>query len=242
MWWAGNKVRDVYLGTRAVAVCHGSDVLVAEPTEGFDESLSGLQAWIESAAPRLRLRVWLSGGLCRPFILAPVAGAKTDVELTRIATSLAGQRTGLDEACRVWLEPRKLGESKVAVAIQESTLLAIQKMLATSSKRPRALSIQPWWSEMLRHVLVRKPGAKFVSVRDCDSVTVLAGDEIRYDFATTYGPVVDDDTARAVRLRALMSSGISEEDDVVGQLVVTAARSAKDSGDLRLGPLAEVFL
>ena len=85
MWWAGSKPYDVYLGTRAFAVCRGVEVQHVQAVAGQHAGIEALGAWLSKGQPRRRLRVWLSGGLCRPFIVREVPGVSGEAEWQRVA-------------------------------------------------------------------------------------------------------------------------------------------------------------
>ena len=47
MWWAGSKTHDVYLGTRAIAVCQDSERLQAQAVDGFEAAIAALREWLK---------------------------------------------------------------------------------------------------------------------------------------------------------------------------------------------------
>jgi hypothetical protein len=240
VWWAGSKVHDVYLGTRAVAVCEGAQVLVAEPADNFDAALAAFSAWLASAQGRLRVRVWLSGGLCRPFIVPDVQGVKAHAERLKVASALAAQQTGLVGECQVWLEQRKTPEASIAVAVQKDRLSQILDVMAPTSRRAKLLSIRPWWSEALRHAVRTHPQVAVLGVQDCDSMTVLVGQGVRYEAASTYSPVTDAPTAQSVLTRALMArDGAEEGEPTIARLVWQRPAQQDAMPDVALGAMAE---
>jgi hypothetical protein len=202
VWWAGSKVYDVYLGTRAVAVCQGAQVLVAEPVDNFDAAEVAFSKWLAGVRSRLRVRVWLSGGLCRPFIVPDVQGVKAHAERLKVAMALAAQQTGLVGECHVWLEQSKTPEASIAVAVQKECLSQILSVVASPSCNAKLLSIRPWWSDALRHAVRTHPQVAVLGVQDCDSMTVLVGPGVQYVVASTYSPVTDQPTAQSVLTRA----------------------------------------
>jgi len=242
VWSAGSKVCDVYLGTRAFAVCEGGAPVLAAEVEGFDAALKGLAEWLnaEAAPKRRRLRLWLSGGLCRPFIVPAVHGVKDDAEVQAVASAMAPQLTGLVGPCTVFVERRAAAAPVMAVAVQEDRTQRIHDLMASSMRKPKLLSIRPWWAEVLRHSLLREPTLAALGVQDCDSMTVLIGREPDgFDTATTYAPVIDEGTAQSVLMRALLSSDVADNSELVGRLVMD--RPHKDDGPegLALGRLVE---
>ena len=242
MWSAGSKVCDVYLGTRALAVCEGGVPVLASDVEGFDAALSELVGWLNAdvAPSRWRLRLWLSGGLCRPFIVPAVQGVANDAEVQAVAAAMAPQLTGLAGPCAVFVERRTAKAPVIATAIQEDRLGKIRDLVASSSRKPKLLSIKPWWAEVLRHGLVREPGLTALGVQDCDSMTVLIGHEADgFDIATTYSPVTDQGTAQQVLTRALLSSDVTNNNELVGRLLVHRRCEDGEIAGLALGSLVE---
>lgn len=242
MWSAGSKVCDVYLGTRALAMCEGGVPVLTTDVEGFDAALSGWAGWLNAdAAPmRRRLRLWLSGGLCRPFIVPAVQGVKDDAEIHAVASAMAPQLTGFVGPCTVFVERRTPKASVIATAVQDDHIQKIHDLMASSTRKPKLLSIRPWWAELLRHSLLREPTLTALGVQDCDSMTVLIGREPDgFDTATTYAPVIDQSTAQSVLTRALLSSDVADKSELIGRLVMDRPRDDDSLVGLALGRLAE---
>jgi hypothetical protein len=222
---------DVYLGTRAVAVCCGAEVLLTEHVEDFDGAVGRLQAWLQTQPKCPSLRLWLSGGLCRPFIVPAVTGLASTAERLKVAEAMALQKTGLTGDCQVWLERADKAGIAIAVAIERVRLAQITRVTSKIERKPDILSIRPWWSEALRHVLGREPGAVALGVQDCDSMTVLAGQIGAYEMASTYSPVFDEPTAQSVLMRALMPFEGLDGNEIVARLVFG---KMLDAGALRV--------
>jgi len=242
VWLAGSKACDVYLGTRALAVCEGGVPVLVTSVEGFDAAWSGLAEWLnaEAAPMRRRLRLWLSGGLCRPFIVPAVQGVANDAEIQAVASAMAPQLTGLVGPCTVFVERRAPKASVIATAAQEGYIQKIHDLMASSARKPKLLSIRPWWAEVLRHSLLREPTLAALGVQDCDSMTVLVGRKPGgFDGATTYAPVVDQCTAQSVLMRALLSSDVASNSELVGRLVMDRPHEDVGLEGLALGRLAE---
>ena len=249
MWWAGSrsgKVHDVYVGTRAFAVCAGGgEVVLAQAVAGVEEALAALGQWLAQAEAKLSLRLWLSGGLCRPFIVPLVPGLKNASELARVLQAMAPQHTGLPGECQVWKDND--GEAPVAVAVQRVVLDSLQETVnaASQAHRHRIASIRPWWADALRAALQQEPAVPAVAVQDCDSLTVLTGRGGRFDIATTLTPVIDREAARSSLARLLLTTDVGEGQERVVRLVPlseAALSSGLPSGerrDVALHALAE---
>lgn len=220
MWWAGSKACDLYLGTRAVAIGNDTDEAIATSTDGFEAGMLWAQSQHKEKDHSSRLRVWLSGGLCRPFLLPDLAGISGEAEIARVASRLANERTGFPGACRVWLDAAKRGEPRVAIAVEEETIGRLESGLGS---RWRIVSIQPWWAEVLRVALLRKEAPLALGVQDCDSLTILVGRNGGFESATTISPILDEASANAAFARARLSAKVEWGQEVLGRLKLGGA-------------------
>ena len=203
MWWAGNSGADVYIGTRAAGVARGEDVVVLARVDGLAAALELVAAKLESQSRRLRLRVWLSGGLCQPFMLPPLDGISAEGERQKIALALASRQTTLGDDCQVWIDASSCSAASLAVAIGRSTT---ETLLSGLSRNGRVISVRPWWAEVLRAGLaLRGPSLTTIGIQDCDSLTVLAGAGSKFENAGVITPMSDDTASRAAWTRALMA-------------------------------------
>lgn len=238
MWSVGSKVVDVYLGTRAVAVCRGEQQLLAQAADGVDTAIEALQAWLAHAPTRQKLCVWLSGGVCRPFLVPAVPGLKSRAELERVAQSMATAATGLHGECQVWLEPGSLGEARVAVALPKATLERLLGAIEPAEGRAhRLLSLRPWWGELLRATLRQTPSARVVAAQDCDALTMIVGRDGGFEFVSCLSPVTDRATAEAALARQLLLVDIGDETARLAQLSALGSPEA-DQAEPRLPGLA----
>lgn len=229
MWWAGSKPEDIYLGTRAFAVCRGSERLVAQATGSFDEGLSHLADWCQrDSTRRKRRRVWLSGSLCRPFLAPPVDGLRDVQERHKAFEAMAPDLTGLAAPCTVWID-RSLG-----VAVASDVLSRLHEALK-QFRRPVA-SIAPWWSALLTAALRHDKSPSLLTVRDCDSLTVLAGLDKEFSTATSVAPLQDDAAASAALMRLLLTRDVEPSLRHDARL---ALNKTEGSDAAPLGPLVE---
>jgi hypothetical protein len=226
------------VGSRALAVCRGAEPLLAEPVADVGAGLQLLVDWLTNAPPKQRLRVWMSGGLCRPYRLAPVAGVRSEAELRRVAPAIASRQSGLEGVCRVWMDGGKPGETRTCVVVQARTVDGVLRAVPNVGGH-RVLSIRPWWAEVLRSVLERAPQSSSVATHDCDSLTLLGGLGAGFDVATTLTPVVGRDAADAALARMLLSADAGHGAPVVARLVLEGARSSEHATGVALTPLVE---
>ena len=185
MSWAGYRAAwsivsgpafDVYVGTRMLAVEFGSGsrrLVAAAASEGLSHVLR------EIPASRLRsrpVRVWLSGGLCRAFLLAAPRGLSDHAELERIASAVADARTGLSAPCRVWVDETADAGRHVVAAASEDMLAGV--MSAMGDARLNVIRLAPWWGAA-QHALAPPTTAgscTLMSIADCDSLTVFSAE------------------------------------------------------------------
>lgn len=207
MWWAGGSGLDLYLGTRHVVLCRGVEVVLSEPAYGLPAALGRAADALRGVTGRAAVRVWLSGDLCRPYLLpTSVATARADERLT-VAAALASTRAGLTVECEVQIDFDRKGQSALAVAMPKSVLEAI--FSAMSGKLRRVQSIRPWWAAVLEMSLQRSDVPVAVGVRDSDALTVLAGTQGVFTMAVTHSQV-DDEGARLAWSRSVMGDAVPE--------------------------------
>ena len=83
------SAHDLYVGSRCLALFEAQSRVWAQAVSGIDEALGALADRLKAQERKLRLRVWLSGGLCRPFLMPAVEGVKGSAELQRVAEEVA---------------------------------------------------------------------------------------------------------------------------------------------------------
>jgi hypothetical protein len=209
VWWVGTLL-DVYLGTRGVAICRDTTREWSAVCNDVDDGIRKLRARLEESGGRLRIRLWLSGGLCRPFLVPVIGGVRNVAEALRIAEAMAENATGLQGPCKVWVEAGQPSASRVAVALS-ATVLSAGLGLSTGH-RCRVVSVRPWWSEVLRSAMRRNPRPTAISVQDCDSVTIFIGESGSFDVASTVAPVHDAESAQTAFVRAAVSSNVNRHE------------------------------
>lgn len=246
MWWAGSEVlrrkgHDVYVGTRAFAAFLGPERVLARAVPDVDGALRELHEWLANSPRRLRLRVWLSGGLCRPFIMAPVPGVRGAAELKRVAAVLASRQTGLDGDCVVWLDRGNLQSSRVAVAVQRISLDRLHQTAGgAAGRRHHIVSIRPWGADLLRSVMQRDAQTPVVAAQDCDSLTVLVGRGGEVSVASTSTPVVDRQAADAALARFLLSAtDVPDGPRTLARLLPFHEEPLAQQGEIALSPFVE---
>lgn len=221
MWWAGAKVCDVYFGTRALVVSGGGAAIAVTKVDGFDAALAAFAGWSGGATNRQRIRLWLSGGLCRPFMVPVVPGMTNEAEIAIAAATLAPSHTGLQSPCTVFLERAVAGAPTMATAVAQNQLAGIHAVAHQNALQHRLISIRPWWAEVLRHGLVLEPRLAAMGVQDCDSMTVLTGRPPgTFDSVATYSPVLDLETSRSVMSRAMSATDAAVDAELVGRLTL----------------------
>lgn len=230
MWWVGSRPHEVYLGTRGFAVCKGDGEPVWQETDSLRAGLDTFAAWLGQVEPKSKLRLWLSGGLCRPFVMQAVPGVSGDAEWQRVAAAIAPAQTGLAGACEVWLSKSgQRGAARVAVAVEQQVLQRLQALVEGAGGGHRLVSTRPWWSELLRVALLRDATLPALSVQDCDALTVLAGDGEGFDTATTLTPIADRESADAALARWLLTAEVAADRMLRAQLAPDVAQAPRES-------------
>lgn len=201
MSWAGFKAADAYVGTRLVA-WNGPAGNWCSPADGLEDAVEqlGQRMKAERAWMRRPVRLWWSGGLCRPYLLRRPEHVAGEQELAAVAKAMAAQMTGLVGPCRVWMEETTTAAERVVVAVEETTWLRCTATVEGAGWK--LASAGPWWAEVLHTARARK-NAEVVGIQDCDSLTVFAGNTQSFDLATTYAPIADEASAEAVWRRAV---------------------------------------
>lgn len=206
MWWAGSRGRgtaDVFLGDRLVAVAHPASEFRHDRVDGPGGACERVHEWLGTARAR-RLRVWLSGALCEPFLLPDIAGAASPQELRLAASALAPGSTTLGDACDVWIDDAAGPGARLAAAVPGGLA---QELTAGLAPAGRVLAIRPWWGEALRWSLKHASVApQLLGVDDGESLTLLGGADGRFDVASGIARMQDPEAGRMAWARALLAS------------------------------------
>lgn len=172
MWWVGDRL-EAYIGTRRVAICAGDRVLLDERVGELAQAVDCIAAWLRAQRRPPRVRIWISGSLCRPFLLPGPLALESPQERDLATQALAVRAMG-GMPVRVWLAAARRRDSGcLGATAGEASLAAIEAaVLPRCCGRP---VIGPWWAEGSR--LLASSGAvkaAAVIVRDSDSLTLLA--------------------------------------------------------------------
>ncbi|WP_457356462.1 hypothetical protein [Roseateles sp. P5_D6] len=170
------------------AVCQDGSLLHAETALAQSDVISSLQQWLRRHgagrwwAPS-RATIYLSGALCRPFLL-PELPPLSPAERQLAIDAAAKARTGFSEPVQIWLSP-VMNEGAIAGGAHQVgaaiPLQQLRELLASFRKltRVRLVSVQPLWRLALKVALSGErdghDAPDMLLVRDPDSVTVLAG-------------------------------------------------------------------
>jgi hypothetical protein len=129
-------------------------------------------------------------------------------EMQKIAVSLVPAQIGWSEPVVVRVDTARGEGHAVAVAVKARTLDELRHVLG---ERCRIISIQPWWSQVLRVSLKEKPHAECLAVQDCDSVCVIAGEGRTIQSASVTSPIDDRTAAEAAIARLRFAQGIASQ-------------------------------
>lgn len=247
MWLAGAKVHDLYLGTRLVALCQGQRLVARQPVANAEAGLVLATEWLGASGYRSKLRIWLSGALCRPFIVESIAGQRGAGEIDRIIQVQAQRALGRQEACRVWQERAARQGQRISIAVGEHWLGKIEQTMR--GLRLPVKSIAPWWAEVLRahsidgraNASTSKPnGIQVLAVHDCDSLTILAGSGQGFALVRTVAPIGDATSARSALSRSLLSHDLPGASPVWATLMPDGDSTGTQHTKLALSPMAAV--
>lgn len=153
-------------------------------------------------------RVWLSGGLARPFLCGPLAGLKRWHEVTAFAQAAASDATGLASPCHVEVQEWPHPHAALAVAINVDTAATVH-----AAGRAHGIAVQtlrPWWAVAFNQAIGAHNEARLVAVIDADATTLLGGQTGRFDTATSYVPSPSPEQTDKLLARMALTAGIAQ--------------------------------
>jgi hypothetical protein len=180
------------------------------PAQGVVNGMTRLRAqqrgWL-----RPRVRVWLSGALARPFVMAQVAGLKGRPEAMALAAATASGATGLEPepAPEIWLDGLPLTGPVVSVAMPRNLHQSV--LDAAIASRVKLESLRPWWSAALSDALMQERDIELFAAQDTEAVTVLVAKDNAWLAADTYTPSPAGAQLEALVTRRLFASGVGPD-------------------------------
>lgn len=240
MWWAGSSaVLDVYVGTHAVAACEGGACLLSQVVHGADAAIETVSAWLDQDRRRCSIRVWLSGALAEPLLVQPLPAVSTK-EFRRVVCALVEHRYGEGwEARETWIAPGRSASPRVVVSLPRSLLTRLRAALGMGMRR-RVVAISPWWSSVLRFALRRHPEPLAIGIQDCSSLIVLMGREGTFDMVAAHSPLMNQESADAAWLRALLNGDIAADGELRCRLMLDGSGDRTPDPHLALGAMTMV--
>ena len=231
MWWAGSSLA-LYVGLRRSLVMNGGQVLHDQACTSPTDGLAALSLRLEALPARHRARLWLSGALCRPFLLPDLRSFKSPAEVDAAADALG--RAALDVASvRCWLQPVRRGaDACLGVAVAENVATLAEQTLAEHVKG--RLRLSPWWADATRLVV----GADaYLAIDDGDSLTILQMQHGQIIRARTAAPLgADGAQATLMRWRA---AGELPRDGVTQLRLQESTSAAGLGGRMALGAMTD---
>lgn len=205
MWLVGNKrpPLDVYLTLGGFAAIQNGRVAHTHDNETQTDSNEALKRWLISISFQGAIRIFLSGGICRPF-LASVPNGLSGTEAELAWQAAAAARTGLSKDCIVWKESPDIGAVRLAAALEDTVFHQLQGLTRIPRRNISIASIQPAWSTWLNTSLALDQASTCVILQEIDSVTILAGDGSGFELATSLQGALDPITTRAAVDRLLL--------------------------------------
>lgn len=210
MLWAGRSSIDVYLGTRHVAISDQGAVVASQEVRTMDASIEALPSLVaESLRGRsATLNFWLSGKLCPVLSIGQVGSELSEPDRMQVVRAMVAKRhPGMSDA-DIHVVARAPGDAAMlAISLAQSTKGALRSMQQAVCVRGTKVclgKIRPWWVLALNETLSSTPTSGFVSVRDCDSLTWVAGTDGCFSAAASIELDDPSGTQGAVK-RALLS-------------------------------------
>lgn len=214
MWWGAEPV-DVYVGLDTCWVAGNAEHPLGGEFGELPAALASLQTHAEAARRGRKLhrgsklRVWLSGGSARPFLVGPVAGLRRWHEAMALASATAPDATGLTEPCRVVLEDWPGEQAVLATAVPVATLEHIRHQIRQAGLAIQ--SIRPWWCRPLEQLSAQSAYDAIV-IEDSDALTMLREQAGRFVLARSYAPRPPADQLEPIVARTVLSEGINADD------------------------------
>jgi hypothetical protein len=202
-------VVDLYVSEFAAAWAREGRTELFEDAAGFAPALERclLEAgrgrrWFQ----RRSVRIWLSGALARPFVVAPVAGLRSISEAQEVARAAAGAATGIAGPALVQLEGMPTLAPTLATAVAQSVIDQIRTVLKAHGFT--VMSLRPWWARALDARLMQRSGAALVAVDEADGVTLLGASGSAATMAMTLLPRPDPEQTLAMVRRLCMGHDV----------------------------------
>ncbi len=221
MWLAGSERMDIFLGTSVLGMCSLDKPArwfdVSNPIEGWDRVQQEIDSMRGKRKTRVRVRVWLSGSLARPFMLPVMPGLTRAQDAHKVAQTMCAEATGLTGSCRVWLDAWVKEQECLAVAMEQSLVDAIEASADNKGKGKAKFvleGLRPWWSEVLRaslHLEDRSLRPSLLAIDDGEALTVLGGGEQGFTTAVGYGRATPDQIESIVSRAMLVGERTSEQ-------------------------------
>lgn len=188
MWLAGNKKADVFVGINHAMVSSAGEIIL-EHGDGLEACSKICCRILSEIAGSCQISVWLSGGLCRSF-LVPENLNSIKSEGNKAYQILANELTDLSlekiEDYHVQVSGRiGLAASKNQIAL-----------LISHFAKHKIATIQPWWIAVFNHELGREKELSGFGCADMESMTVLYGKDAPTSTHTQY-PVAPEHATKA---------------------------------------------
>jgi hypothetical protein len=215
VWWGAEPV-DVYVGIQACWMAGNADQAQAVEFGDLAAALASAQAQAEATRRGRKLRrrpavrIWLSGGLARPFLVGPIAGLRRWHEAMALASAAASEATGLTESCRTVLEGWPGDRAALAIAAPTPLLERIDQ--ETRRLRLSVQSIRPWWCRLVESASSPAAAGETLAIEDSDALTILREHAGQFVLARTYSPRPAADQVASIVVRTALAEGVEESE------------------------------
>lgn len=158
---------ELYVSRRCAAMRAGDDIRTAWWSDPDPRQPPWLD-WLRAAGGRCSVRCWLGSSLAMPFMLGPVPGVRSWLELQAVANVMAADSTDVPGELGIWIAEWPRDSATLAVAFD----VQVRARLHTAVGR-RLRFLRPWWSEVM--ISLKSRGKGPVVIEEPDAIVLLTG-------------------------------------------------------------------
>lgn len=232
MWWAGSRL-DLYLGLKRCLAMDGAGVLLDATCVSPADGLAALASCLGRQPARRPACLWLSGALCRPFVLAGLKSFRSADEVDTAAAAMGGAALDADDV-RCWLQPPGRGAETCLGVVAAEALAALAEQTLKPRIRGR-LRLSPWWAEATRLPVGEDA---WLVIEEGDSLTALQAQQGQVVSTRTAAPL-EGEGAHQTLMRWRAAGHLPREGVAHLRLRATATPGGL-SGQLALGAMADM--
>ncbi|KQV95046.1 hypothetical protein ASC91_25810 [Pelomonas sp. Root1237] len=184
-------------------LAQGETLVYAATATDPEDAIRGLADAITLLPRGTRLQVFVSGAICRPFLIPAVEGARDAMDWAAIAATLVEGATGLPSDSLVWMDDGQ-SSPRFAVAMHPTWQGHMQRACGSMVE-----NLKPWWVLAVDQVRSSGDSRHGLAVFDSDALVLLVAEGGTYLEAQAY-PLLDEDPDALLR-RALITHDLSPD-------------------------------